>query len=116
MVVFDDGFGEDAALAGGEELWTAPLVVPECEPLDWLSVLEQTQARLDEERKRANMLELRAEEHRRAEKASRSRAQSYKRQLGAYRIAPSRHSSHQGDPCKRSACANLASTPTWPLR
>ena len=86
MVVFDDGFGEDAALAGGEELWTAPLVVPECEPFDWLSVLEQTQARLDEERKRANMLELRAEEHRRREKAERSRAQGYKRQLGAYRV------------------------------
>ena len=67
MVVFDDGFGEDAALAEGEEFWTDLLVVPECGPFDWLSVLEQTQARLDEER-------------------------------------------------KRSACANPASTPTWPLR
>ncbi len=86
MVVFDDGFGEDATLVEGEDLWTAPLTVPECEPFDWLSVLEQTQARLDEERKRANMLELRAEEQRRAEKASRSRADSYKRQLGTYRV------------------------------
>ena len=86
MVVFDKDFGDDPALVEGEALWTAPLAVPESEPFDWLSVLEQTQARVEEERNRANVAELRAEEQRRAEKASRSCARSYKRQLGAYRV------------------------------
>ena len=39
-----------------------------------------------EERKRADVAELRGEEQRRREKAERSRAQGYKRQLGAYRV------------------------------
>ena len=87
MVVFDDKSVNDPSLAGEEEtFWSAPLAVPAWEPLDWLSLLEQSQARLEEERGRATVAELRVEEQRRREKAERSRAQGYKRQLRAYRV------------------------------
>ena len=60
MAVLDEDFGTDLTPAeGGDSLWSLPMVAPTCEPLDWQSLFEQAQARVDEERVRADVAELR---------------------------------------------------------
>ncbi len=60
MAVLDEDFGTDMTLAdGGEGWWPLPVVVPACEPLDWASLLEHIQARVEEERVRAGAADLR---------------------------------------------------------
>ena len=57
-----------------------------CEPLDWESLLEQAEARVKEERGRADVAELRREELRRSERDACSRARSLTRQLDTCRF------------------------------
>ena len=71
---------------GGDTLWSLPIVAPVCEPLDWASLLEEAEARVKEERSRANVAELRREELRRSERDARSLANSLTRQLDACRF------------------------------
>ena len=81
MAVLDEDFGTDLTPAeGGDSLWSLPMVAPTCEPLDWQSLFEQAQARVDEERVRADVAELR-----RAERDACSRARSLERQLDTCR-------------------------------
>ena len=87
MAALDEDFGTDLTLVnGGDTLWSLPIVAPVCEPLDWESLLEQAEARVKEERSRANVAELRREELRRSERDARSLASSLTRQLDACRF------------------------------
>ena len=87
MAVLDEDFGTDLTLVnGGDTLRSLPIVAPVCEPLDWASLLEEAEARVKEERSRANVAELRREELRRSERDARSLANSLTRQLDACRF------------------------------
>ena len=87
MAVLDEDIGTDLALAdGGEGLWSLPVVAPACEPFDWASLLEEAEARVAEERCRADVAELRCEGLRRAERDACSRARSLERQLDTCRL------------------------------
>ena len=87
MAVLDEDFGTDLTLVnGGDTLWSLPIVAPVCEPLDWASLLEEAEARVKEERSRANVAELRREELRRSDRDARSLANSLTRQLDACRF------------------------------
>ena len=67
MAVLDEDFGADLTPAeGGDTLWSLPIVAPVREPLDWASLLEEAEARVNEERGRANVAQLRREELRRS--------------------------------------------------
>ena len=71
---------------GGDTLCSLPFVVPAYEPLDWESLLEQAEARVKEERTRADVADLRCEELRRSERDACSRARSLERQLDTCRF------------------------------
>ena len=87
MAVLDADFGTDLTPAeGGDTLWSLPMVAPACEPLDWASLLEEAEARVKEERSRANVAELRREELRRSERDARALANSLTRQLDTCRF------------------------------
>ena len=87
MAVLDADFCTDLTPAeGGGTLWPLPMAAPACEPLDWASLLKEAEARVKEERGRANVAELRCEELRRTEREARSRANSLTRQLDACRF------------------------------
>ena len=80
MAVLDEDFGTDLTTPeGGDTLWSLPFVVPAYEPLDWESLFEQAEARVKEERNRANVAELRREELHRSERDARSLASSLTR-------------------------------------
>ena len=83
MAVLDADFVTDLTPAnGGDSLWSPPVVVSACEPLDWASLLEEAEARVKEERGRADVAELRCEELRRSERDARTLADSLRRRLG----------------------------------
>ena len=64
MTVLDADFDIDLAPAEGDEVpLQVSVVVPERQPPDWASLLKETEARVDEEWARANVAELRREEH-----------------------------------------------------
>ena len=87
MVVLDEDIGADLTLAdGGEGLWSLPVVAPACEPFDWASLLEEAEARVAEERCRADLAKLRCEELCRSERDARSLANSLARQLDTCRF------------------------------
>ena len=87
MTVLDAEFGTDLTPSeGGGTLWSLPIVAPACEPLDWASVLEEAEARIEEERGRARVAELRREELRRSERDARAVANSLTRQLDTCRF------------------------------
>ena len=87
MAVLDEDFGTELALVdGGDTLWSLPVVVPARKPLDWASLLEEAEARVKEERGRANVAELRREELRRSERDARALANSLTRQLDTCRF------------------------------
>ena len=87
MAVLDEDFCTDLTTPeGGDTLWSLPFVVPAYEPLDWESLLEQAEARVKEERGRADVAELRCEELRRSERDACSRARSLERQLDTCRF------------------------------
>ena len=87
MAVLDADFVTDLTPAeGGDMLWSLPVVVPACEPLDWVSLLEEAEARVKEERGRAAVAELRREELRRSESDARALADSLTRQLDTCRF------------------------------
>ena len=87
MAVLDEDFDTDLTPAeGGDILWSLPIVAPVREPLDWASLLEEAEARIKEERGRANVAELRREELRRSEREARSVANSLRRQLDTCRF------------------------------
>ena len=83
----DADFGTDLTPAeGGDTLWSLPIVAPACEPLDWASLLEEAEARVKEERGRADVAELRREELRRSERDARALANSLTKQLDTCRF------------------------------
>ena len=87
MAVLDEHFGTDLTPAdGGDTPWSLPIVAPACEPLDWASVLEEAEARIEEERGRARVAELRREELRQSERDARALANSLTRQLDTCRF------------------------------
>ncbi len=87
MAVFDADFCTDLTLAEGDDtLWSPPMVMPACEPLDWASVLEEAEARIEEERGRARVAELRREELRWSERDACTRVRSLERQLETCRF------------------------------
>ena len=87
MAVLDEDFCTDLPTTeGGDTLWSLPIVAPVCEPLDWASLLEEAEARVKEERGRANVAELRCEELRRTEREARSLANSLTRRLDTCRF------------------------------
>ena len=87
MAVLDEDFCTDLTTAeGGDTLCSLPFVVPAYEPLDWESLLEQAEARVKEERTRADVADLRCEELRRSERDACSRARSLERQLDTCRF------------------------------
>ena len=87
MAVLDEDSRTDLTTAEGvDTLWSLPLVVPACEPLDWESLLDQAEARIKEERDRAVVAELRCEELRRAERDACTRVRSLERQLDTCRF------------------------------
>ena len=87
MAVLDADFCTDLTPAeGGGTLRPLPMATPACEPLDWASLLEEAEARVKEERGRANVAELRCEELRRTEREARSLANSLTRQLDTCRF------------------------------
>ena len=87
MAVLDEDFCTDLMTPeGGDTLWSLPFLVPACDPLDWESLHEQAEARVKEERGRANVAELRCEELRRLERDACSRARSLERQLDTCRF------------------------------
>ena len=87
MAVLDEDFGTDLTPSGGVyTLWSFPIVAPMREPLDWASLLEEAEARVEEERDRANVVELRREELRRSERDARALANSLTRQLDTCRF------------------------------
>ncbi len=87
MAVLDADFYTDLTPAeGGDALWSPPIVMPACELLDWESLLEEAEARIEEERGRARVAELRREELRRSERDARALANSLTRQLDTCRF------------------------------
>ena len=87
MAVLDEDFFTELTPAeGGDILWLLPVVAPAREPLDWASLLEEAEARVKEERGRANVAELRREELRQTEREARSVANSLTRQLDTCRF------------------------------
>ena len=81
-----EDFGAPLTLVEGEDgLWSPPMAAPACEPRDWRSLYEQAYARAEKERARADTAQARAEQLRRAEVDSRSRAGSLKWQLDTCR-------------------------------
>ena len=87
MAVLDADFVTDLTpTEGGVTLWSLPVVVPACEPPDWASLLEEAEARVEEERDRANVAELHREELRRTEREARALANSLTRQLDVCRF------------------------------
>ena len=87
MAVLDKDFSTDLTPAeSGDILWPLPVVAPAREPLDWGALLEEAEARVKEERSRANVAELRREELRRSEREARSLANSLTRQLDVCRF------------------------------
>ena len=87
MAVLDEDFDTDLTPAeGGDILWSLPIVAPVREPLDWASLLEEAEARIKEERGRANVAELGREGLRRSEREARSVANSLRRQLDTCRF------------------------------
>ena len=87
MAVLDADFCTDLALIErGDTLWSLPIVAPASEPLDWASLLEEAEARIEEERGRARVAELRREELRRSERDARALANSLRRQLDTCRF------------------------------
>ena len=87
MAVLDADFCTDLTPAeGGDTLWSLPIVAPACEPLDWASLLEEAEARVKEERGRADVAELRREELGRSERGARALANSLTRQLDTCRF------------------------------
>ena len=87
MAVLDADFCTDLTPAeGGGTPWSLPIVGPACEPPDWVSLLEEAEARIKEERGRAAVAELRREELRRSERDACSSARSLRRQLETSRF------------------------------
>ena len=87
MTVLDADFDFDLTPAEGDEvLLQGPVVVPEREPPDWASLVKETEARVDEERVRANAADRRREELRRSERNARALADSLTRQLDTCRF------------------------------
>ena len=87
MAVFDEDFCTDLTPAeSGDVLWPLPVVAPAREPLDWASLLEEAEARIEEERGRARVAELRREELHRSERDARALANSLTRQLDTCRF------------------------------
>ena len=87
MAVLDADFCTDLTLLErGDTLWSLPIVAPASEPLDWASLLEEAEARIEEERGRARVAELRREELRRSERDARALANSLRRQLDTCRF------------------------------
>ena len=87
MAVLDADFVTDLTpTEGGVTLWSLPVAVPACEPPDWASLLEEAEARVEEERDRANVAELHREELRRTEREARALASSLTRQLDVCRF------------------------------
>ena len=87
MTVLDADFDFDLTPSEGDEvLLQGPVVVPEREPPDWASLLKETEARVDEERARANAADRRREELRRSERNARALADSLTRQLDTCRF------------------------------
>ena len=87
MAVLDAEFGTDLTPSeGGDTLWSLPIMAPACEPLDWASLLEEAEARIEEERGRARVVELRREELRRSERDARALANSLTRRLDTCRF------------------------------
>ena len=87
MAILDEDFGTDRTVAdGGDTLWSFPMVVPASEAPDWASLLEEAEARVEEERDRANVAELRREELRRSERDARALANSLTRRLDVCRF------------------------------
>ncbi len=87
MAVLDAEFGTDLTPAeGGDTLWSLPIVTPACEPPDWASLLEEAEARIEQERGRARVAELRREELRRSERDARALANSLTRRLDTCRF------------------------------
>ena len=78
----DEDFGAALTPAEADDgIWSPPMAGPVLEPSDWPSLYEQTHARAETERARADAAEACAEELRQAEMAARSRAGSLKWQL-----------------------------------
>ena len=78
----DEDFGAALTPAEADDgIWSPPMAAPVLEPRDWPSLYEQTHARAETERARADAAEACAEELRQAEMAARSRAGSLKWQL-----------------------------------
>ena len=78
----DEDFGAALTLVEGDDAnWSPCNATSPCEPRDWRSLYEQAYARAEQERARADAVESRVEELRRAEVDARSRAGSLKTQL-----------------------------------
>ena len=82
----DEDYGAALTLAEGDDgIWSPPMAASACEQPDWRSLYEQAHTRVEKERARADAAQARAEELRRAEVDSRSRAGSLKWQLDTCR-------------------------------
>ena len=82
----DEDYGAALTLAEGDDgIWSPPMAASACEQPDWRSLYEQAHTRAEKERARADAAQARAEELRRAEVDSRSRAGSLKWQLDTCR-------------------------------
>ena len=82
----DEDFEADLTPTEGDDgLWSPSGSARAREPCDWRSLYEQERARVERERSRADAAEARAEERRRAEIDSRSRAGSLRWQLDTSR-------------------------------
>ena len=87
MAVLDADFCTDLTPAeGGDTPWAPAIVMPASEPLDWASLLEEAEARVQEERDRAAVAELRREELRRSERDARALSDSLTRRLDTCRF------------------------------
>ena len=87
MAVLDEDFCTDLTPAeSGDILWPLPVVAPAREPLDWASLLEEAEVRIEEERGRARVAELRREELHRSERDARALANSLTKQLDTCRF------------------------------
>ncbi|MCY4501875.1 MAG: transposase, partial [Alphaproteobacteria bacterium] len=87
MAVLDADFCADLTpVEGGDTPCSPPIVAPAREPLDWTSLLEEAEARIEEERGRARVAELRREELRRSERDARALSASLTRRLDTCRF------------------------------
>ena len=87
MATLDMGFGTDPEPVGGGGMQLSlPLVAPAPEPLDWACLLEEAQARVREERARANVAELHREKLSRSESDTRALVRKLARQLDICRF------------------------------